>query len=88
MPTTDTVTIVFTDLVGSTELSSRVSARDADALRREHFSLLRAAVEANGGTEVKTLGDGLMVVYPSPSAGLAVLRRVGVAGCRAHRTLG
>ncbi len=37
----------------------------------EHFGLLREAVAAAGGREVKSLGDGLMVVFPS---GLAALR--------------
>lgn len=64
-------TFVFTDLVGSTALSSRLDAPDADALRQQHFGVLRAAVEATGGREVKNLGDGLMVVFLSPSRALA-----------------
>ncbi len=59
------VAVVFTDLVDSTALSSRLGPSGAEALRTEHFSILRDAVSATGGTEVKNLGDGLMVVYPS-----------------------
>ncbi len=59
------ISVVFTDLVDSTALSARLGPAGAEALRTEHFSILRDAVLATGGTEVKNLGDGLMVVYPS-----------------------
>jgi tetratricopeptide (TPR) repeat protein len=64
------VTILFTDLVGSTELSSQVGDLAADELRRDHFASLREAVVATGGTEVKTIGDALMVVYPGAADAL------------------
>ena len=60
-------TFLFTDLVGSTELASRLSAAEAESLRQRHFSILRAAIDATAGREVKNLGDGLMVVFSSPS---------------------
>ena len=69
--TTENLAILFTDVVGSTELSQRVSQDRADEVRRAHFSILRQAVAASGGTEVKNLGDGLMVVFTSASAALA-----------------
>jgi DNA-binding CsgD family transcriptional regulator len=59
------VTILFTDLVGSTRLLQRLGDDLADEVRRVHFSLLQEAVAANRGREVKNLGDGLMVVFPS-----------------------
>jgi class 3 adenylate cyclase len=65
------IVVMFTDLVGSTALSSRLDPADAEALRQTHFALLRRAVAQHDGTEVKTLGDGLMVVFPSASAALA-----------------
>jgi class 3 adenylate cyclase len=68
---TETVTVLFTDLVGSTELLSRLGEETADDLRREHFRLLRAAVSDAGGQEVKNLGDGLMVTFDGVGAGLA-----------------
>ena len=40
-------------------------------MRREHFGVLRRAVAEADGTEVKNLGDGLMVVFPTASAALA-----------------
>jgi class 3 adenylate cyclase len=65
-----TATILFCDLVGSTELMSRLDDR-ADTVRRAVFAALRTAVASQGGTEVKSLGDGLMVAFPSAAAGLA-----------------
>ncbi len=67
----ETVTVVFTDLVGSTELLSAVGEETAEVLRREHFGLLRTAVGAHGGREVKNLGDGLMVVFASAADAVA-----------------
>jgi len=68
---TESATILFTDQVGSTELSQRLSAEAADEVRRGHFSILRQAIAESGGSEVKNLGDGLMVVFVSASAALA-----------------
>jgi class 3 adenylate cyclase/DNA-binding CsgD family transcriptional regulator len=59
------VTLLFTDLVGSTELLTHLGDDAAEEVRREHFALLRQAVGETGGTEVKSLGDGLMVVFQS-----------------------
>ena len=60
MGATETVTLVFTDLVGSTELLSRLGPEAAEVLRREHFGLLRSSLAENHGTEVKNTGDGMM----------------------------
>src|SRR3989442_5427681 len=60
-----TVTILFTDLVGSTELMQRLGDDQAEELRRVHFRLLRDAVAAHGGREVKTIGDSFMVAFDS-----------------------
>ena len=62
-----TVTILITDLVGSTGLESRIGPKAADELRSEHFSLLRSAVDETGGREVKNRGDGLFIVFSSAS---------------------
>jgi class 3 adenylate cyclase/tetratricopeptide (TPR) repeat protein len=70
MPALETISIVFTDLVGSTEMASRLGPDAAELLRQTHFSLLRAALSAHGGVEVKNLGDGLMVTFPSVRAAL------------------
>jgi class 3 adenylate cyclase/tetratricopeptide (TPR) repeat protein len=69
--TTENVAVLFTDMVGSTALASGLAPEAADELRRGHFSILRQAVAEAGGTEVKNLGDGLMVVFASTSAALS-----------------
>lgn len=68
MGTAITTTVAFTDLVGSTELLTRLGKETANEIRRVYFSLMRDAVAAHNGTEVKNLGDGLMVVYPNVAA--------------------
>jgi class 3 adenylate cyclase len=62
---TGVVTVMFTDLVQSTELAQRLGTEKAEVLRRSHFALLRELVAMHGGHEVKSLGDGLMVVFSS-----------------------
>ena len=64
-------TLVFTDLVDSTATAARLGPVAAEELRLKHFGLLRGAIAASGGTEVKNLGDGLMVAFSSPSRALA-----------------
>src|SRR5581483_12403504 len=65
------VAILFTDLVGSTELLDRLGDDAAEQLRRTHFSLLRQAAAETDGAEVKSLGDGLMLTFASPVQAVA-----------------
>ena len=58
-----TATILFTDLVGSTELFSGLGQLAADELRRRHDTILREAVEGHGGRVVKYLGDGILATF-------------------------
>lgn len=69
--TTENVAVLLTDLVGSTERAHRLAPDAADDDRRRHFSLLRQATAESGGTEVKNLGDGLMIVFSSASAAIS-----------------
>ncbi len=71
MEAAENVTVLFTDLVSSTELATSVTPDASDRLRREHFAALRGAIATTGGTEVKNLGDGLMVVFRTASVALA-----------------
>jgi tetratricopeptide (TPR) repeat protein len=57
--------VLFTDLVGSTALRQAVGDDAADELRRSHDRVLRDAIAAHGGREVKGTGDGLMIVFDS-----------------------
>jgi class 3 adenylate cyclase len=82
------ITILFTDLVGSTELASELGDAAADELRRDHFASLREAVAATGGTEVKTIGDALMVSYPGAADAIASAATMQRAVERHNRKLG
>jgi class 3 adenylate cyclase len=62
----DHITIMFTDLKGSTALYERIGDPKAYALVREHFALLGKAVRDNDGAIVKTIGDAIMAVFVEP----------------------
>ena len=62
-----TATILVTDLAGSTELRVRLGEERADQVRRAHDQLLRHVVEAEGGTVIKGLGDGILAMFASAS---------------------
>ncbi len=66
-----TRSVLFTDLVGSTELRVQLGEEAADNLRRAHDALLAEAVTAHGGTVVKGLGDGIMASFDSAADGVA-----------------
>lgn len=60
---TDMATVLFTDLVGSTRLRSRLGEVRADELRHRHDELVRVGIESNRGRIVKHLGDGVMATF-------------------------
>ena len=64
------VTILFTDLVSSTELTQRLGDAAAQELVRAHNAIVREALAANGGSEIKHTGDGIMASFPTASAAL------------------
>src|SRR5215210_141982 len=73
-----TVTLLFTDIEGSTPLLQRLGERYADVLA-EHQRLLRAAFAAHGGREIDTQGDAFFVAFPRAADAV----RAAVAGQRA-----
>ena len=70
---TGTVTLLFTDIEGSTRLLERLGEAYAETLA-EHRRVLRAAFERHGGVEVGTEGDAFFVAFPSASEALAAAR--------------
>ena len=85
---TESATILFTDVVDSTEQSQRLSPEAADEVRREHFSILRQSIAESGGTEVKNLGDGLMVVFATASAAMSCAVAMQQSVERDNRSIG
>ena len=55
--------IMFTDIVGSTEMTARLGDREALELVRAHDALVRRGLDAHGGREVKHTGDGIMASF-------------------------
>src|SRR5262245_29597300 len=60
---TGTVTFLFTDIEGSTQLLRRLGPTYAGLLA-EHQEIVRAAVAAHGGREVDTQGDSFFIAFP------------------------
>ena len=60
------ITILFTDLKGSTALYERIGDAAAYHLVHEHFAYLGRAVRERNGTIVKTMGDAVMAVFADP----------------------
>ncbi len=65
------LTILVTDVEGSTALAERAGDSQARAALRHHDAIVRDAVRAHGGTEVKAMGDGFIVSFRAPSAAVA-----------------
>jgi class 3 adenylate cyclase len=58
-------TVLFTDLVGHTEMMSRLGDEAGRAVLREHETITRNVLKQHGGTEIKTMGDGFMASFGS-----------------------
>jgi class 3 adenylate cyclase len=64
------VTILFTDIEGSTTLTQRLGDAKAQELLRSHNTIVRDALKARSGSEVKHTGDGIMASFPSASGAI------------------
>jgi len=63
-------TILFTDVEGSTALTERLGDAKARAVLRNHERIVREALRAHGGAEVKAMGDGFMASFSSATRAL------------------
>jgi class 3 adenylate cyclase len=63
-------TVLFTDIVGHTEMMQRLGDEGGREVLREHERITREVLKANGGTEVKTMGDGFMASFASVVKGV------------------
>jgi class 3 adenylate cyclase len=73
------LTFLFTDLKGSTELYDRVGDLAAFDLVRAHFRVLQDVVASEAGAVVKTIGDAVMATFPTPDRALAAALRMRAA---------
>jgi len=70
------LTFLFTDLKGSTELYDRVGDLVAFDLVRAHFRVLNEIVASEAGAVVKTIGDAVMATFPTPDRAVAAALRM------------
>jgi len=70
------LTFLFTDLKGSTQLYERVGDLVAFDLVRQHFHVLHDIVASQAGAVVKTIGDAVMATFPTPDRALAAALRM------------
>jgi class 3 adenylate cyclase len=70
------LTFLFTDLKGSTELYERVGDLVAYDLVREHFRVLHEIVASEAGAVVKTIGDAVMATFLTPDHALSAALRM------------
>jgi class 3 adenylate cyclase len=59
------LTILFTDMTGSTPLTQRLGDAGAQEIVRAHNTIVRAACRSHGGREIKHTGDGIMASFAS-----------------------
>ena len=62
-----TVTIVFSDLVGSTAIGERLDSESLRAVMSRYFDVMRSELERHGGTVEKFIGDAVMAVFGLPN---------------------
>jgi class 3 adenylate cyclase len=79
------VAVLFTDIVGSTELAAAMGDESWKRLLRRHHEIVSHLVKERGGRVVDTAGDGVFAVFERPAAGIQcafdaiqALRRIGV----------
>ncbi|MFI5260999.1 MAG: adenylate/guanylate cyclase domain-containing protein [Candidatus Limnocylindrales bacterium] len=78
----DLRTVLFTDIVGSTEQAAQLGDRAWGQLLARHHAVVRAALKATGGHEMDTAGDGFFATFARPTDALACARAI-VAGVAA-----
>jgi class 3 adenylate cyclase len=65
-----TMTVLFTDIVASTEHQARVGPREWSRLTDHHDAMIRAALSRHRGHEIKTTGDGFLATFDATGRAL------------------
>ena len=65
MNETATITVMFTDVVGSVNLRQHQGEKAAQEIMNAHNEIVRKQIEEHAGQEVKTIGDSFMVAFKS-----------------------
>jgi pimeloyl-ACP methyl ester carboxylesterase/class 3 adenylate cyclase len=69
-------TVMFTDIVGSTERAAALGDARWRELLGRHDELMRAELERHRGREVKTMGDGVLATFDGPARGIRCARAI------------
>jgi pimeloyl-ACP methyl ester carboxylesterase len=77
-------TVLFTDIVGSTERATELGDRRWCDLLEQHDRLVRREIGRHRGREVKTMGDGVLATFDGPGRGIDCARAI----CERVRPLG
>jgi class 3 adenylate cyclase len=64
-------TVLFTDIVGSTERATELGDREWRKLLDEHNNRVRRELRHFGGRELNTAGDGFLAVFQAPAMSVA-----------------
>jgi len=72
--------IMFTDIVGSTELAARLHHKQWQQLLSEHFELVRREIALYGGRAVKAMGDGFLATFSEPEQAIRAASEVVASG--------
>jgi class 3 adenylate cyclase len=75
-------TVMFTDIVGSTERASELGDRRWRELLDEHERLTRSELDRHQGQEVKTTGDGVLATFDGPARAIRCATAVAEATSR------
>ena len=67
---TGTVTFLFTDIEGSTRLLQELGGVAYGTMQDQHSAIMRAAITAGGGVEIRTEGDSFFAVFSSATGAL------------------
>jgi class 3 adenylate cyclase len=71
------LTIMFTDIVGSTALASRLGDRRWRLLLEEHDQVMRSILARFGGREIDTAGDGFLISFDGPARAIRAAAAAG-----------
>jgi len=71
------LTVLFTDIVGSTRLASKLGDRKWRELLDRHDAAARAQLRRHSGREVKTVGDGFLATFEGPENAVRCAKAIG-----------
>jgi class 3 adenylate cyclase len=75
-PVRSVATILFTDIVGSTDRAAAMGDERWAALLEQHHRRAREATRRRGGTVVKTTGDGMLALFDGPSRAIQAVQEL------------